>query len=266
MALPFAQQAFPELYEQFLVEPLFTPWVDPLLDDVRVAPGDRLLDVACGTGIVARRAKARLGPDAVVVGVDLNPGMLAVARRVAPGIEWREGNATALPLQGEERFDVVTCQQGFQFVPDGAAAAQQFRRALAAGGRLGVSTWRPDEEFAVLRSLRGVAEARLGPIVDRRHSLGDPARLEALLRDAGLNEVRSHTQTRVLRFPDGEAFVRMNAMALVGMSGPGKDLADAERERLVDTIARDSAAILAENTDAGGFAYELGTNVTTARA
>jgi SAM-dependent methyltransferase len=266
MTLPFAQQSFPELYEQFLVEPLFSPWADPLLDEARLAPRDHVLDVACGTGVVARRAKARLGAAGIVVGVDVNRGMLAVARRAAPDIEWREGNVTALPVQAEECFEVVTCQQGFQFVPDRAAAAQQLRRALAPDGRLSMSTWRPDDEFAVLRALRSVAERHVGPINDRRHSLGDPAPLEALLRAVGLRDVRSRTQTRTIRYPDGTVFVRLNAMALVGMSAAANDLTDSDRERLIETIVRESAPIITEQTDAMGFGYDIGTNVTTAQA
>jgi SAM-dependent methyltransferase len=265
MTLPFAQQSFPELYEQFLVEPLFSPWADPLLDEVGLAPGDRVLDVACGTGIVARRAKARLGARGTVVGVDVNAGMLAVARRLAPDVDWREGNATDLPLHPDEQFDVVTCQQGFQFVPDRTAAAEQFRRALATGGRLTVSTWRPDDESPVLRALRGVAERHLGPIDDRRHGLGDPTTVETLLRAAGLGALQSRTQTRTIRFSDGDVFVRLNAMALVGMSAASKDLADAERARLVETIVRESAPLVTEHTGAGGFAYDIGANVTIAR-
>lgn len=85
----FSQRSFPETYEQALVGPLFQPWVDSLLEDVELGPGDRVLDIACGTGIVARLAKERLGATGRVVGVDVNPQMLAVARRVVPTIDWR---------------------------------------------------------------------------------------------------------------------------------------------------------------------------------
>lgn len=266
MTLPFTSQSFPELYEQALVEPLFSPWADPLLDEVRLAPGDRVLDVACGTGIVARRARARLGAGGTVVGVDVNAGMLAVARRVAPDIEWREGDATALPLEPEERFDVVTCQQGLQFVPDRPAAVRQLCRALAPAGRVALSTWRPDDDFTVLRELRSVAERHVGPIDDRRHGCGDPGPLEALLRDAGLGEVTSRTESRTIRFRDGVVFVRLNAMALVGMSRAAKELTPTDREGLIDGIVRDSASLVARHTDAMGFAYDIGANVITAQA
>ena len=91
MTLPFAQVSFPEIYEQELVGPLFRPWAELILDDVELAAGDRVLDVACGTGIVARLAKERLGEAGRVVGVDLSPAMLAVARGLAAGIDWRQG-------------------------------------------------------------------------------------------------------------------------------------------------------------------------------
>jgi ubiquinone/menaquinone biosynthesis C-methylase UbiE len=265
MTIPFAQTSFPEMYEQALVGPLFQPWVKDLLDEVALHPGDRLLDVACGTGIVARLAKERLGESGVVVGVDLSPAMLAVARRVGAGIDWREGDAGALPLRQGERFDVVVCQQGLQFFPDRAAAAREMRRALVEGGRLAVSTWRPDEEVPVGKELRHVAERHVGPISDRRHSFGEAAPLEALLRGAGFHEVRSKTLSRTIRFEDGSVFIRLNAMALVGMSNGSKDMGEDARERAVKAILRDSAGVLETQTDERGFSYELTTNLVTAR-
>ena len=262
----FSQLSFPERYEQALVGPLFQPWVEPLLGDVQLSSGDRVLDIACGTGIVARLAKKHLGPSATVVGVDANSEMLAVARRVAPEVDWRQGDAVALPLRDGERFDVVLCQQGFQFFSDHAAAALQMHRALMDGGRVGISTWRSDEEFPVLRQLRRVAEQHVGPIRDRRHSLGDPRPVEAALREAGFHDVRSKRSVRTIRFSDGSTFVRLNAMALVNMGASSAALDDEERRRLVDAITRDSGDLVRLHTDQAGFAYEIGTNVTVARA
>lgn len=265
MALPFAQSSFPEMYEQALVGPLFRPWAELILDDVGLAGGDRILDIACGTGIVARLAKERVGETGKVVGVDLSPPMLAVARRVAAGIDWREGDASALPLHESEQFDVVVCQQGLQFFPDKTAAAGQMRRALAPGGRVAVSTWRSDEELPVSRELRRIAERHVGAINDRRHSFGDAALLETLLRDAGFLDVRSKTVSRTIRFDDGAVFVRLNAMALVGMSAGSKEMGDEDRQRIVAAIVRDSADMVLPHTDDEGFAFELSANVATAR-
>ena len=261
----FSQASFPEIYEEALVGPLFRPWVDPLLEDVELGPGDRVLDVACGTGIVARVAKGRLGATGNVVGVDVNPQMLAVARRLGPTIDWREGDAGDLPLGGDERFDVVLCQQGFQFFQDRAAAAHQMRGALASGGRVGVSTWRPSGEFALLRRLREIAERHLGPIDDRRHGLGEPGPVEAALAEAGFHDVRSKHFSRTVRFADGSVFVRLNAMALVSMSAVSEALDDEARERIVATIVQDSAELVRLHTDGAGFVFEIGTNVVLAR-
>lgn len=111
------QASFPEMYERWLVGPLFRPWAELTLDDVRLSAGDRLLDIACGTGIVARVARERLGDNGHVVGIDISSEMLAVARALAPAIDWREGNASALPLRQGEQFDVVVCQQGCSSFP-----------------------------------------------------------------------------------------------------------------------------------------------------
>jgi ubiquinone/menaquinone biosynthesis C-methylase UbiE len=261
----FSQKSFPEIYEQTLVGPLFQRWVDSLLEDVELGPGARVLDIACGTGIVARLAKKRLGATGRVVGVDLNPQMLAVARRVAPTIDWREGDASALPLGGNEQFDVVLCQQGFQFFQDRAAGAREMRRALVRGGRLGVSVWRPDEEWPVLHRLREIAERHVGPIDDRRHSLGDPGSIETALGDAGFHDIRSKRLSRTIRFTDGSAFVRLNAMALVSMSATSGTLDDDTHQRLVATVTHDSAELVRLHTDDAGFVYEIGTNVVLAR-
>jgi ubiquinone/menaquinone biosynthesis C-methylase UbiE len=130
------QASFPEMYERWLVGPLFRPWAEVTFEELKLFPGDRVLDIACGTGIVARVARERLGAAGYVVGIDINVEMLAVARTVAPGIDWRVGNASGLPLHESEQFDVIVCQQGLQFFPDKRAAAAEMRRALAQGGRL----------------------------------------------------------------------------------------------------------------------------------
>src|SRR5262245_6366072 len=125
--------SLPELYERFLVEPLFRPFAEELLDRTALAPTARLLDVACGTGIVARIAQTTIGDRGRLVGVDASPAMLAVASSVAPTIEWRQGDAARLPVQPDETFDVVTCHQGLQFFPDKPTAVREMRRVLAPG-------------------------------------------------------------------------------------------------------------------------------------
>lgn len=258
----FAQMSFPDMYEQALVPALFRPWAEDLVRVVDVNPSDAVLDVACGTGIVARIAKGRTGPGGHVVGIDVNPGMIDVARRQAPDIGWRVGDAAAMPVS--ESFTVVVCQQGLQFVPDRMAALAEMRRALAPGGRLAVSTWRSDEEMTVLRALRAIAERHAGNVLDRRHSLDDEGELRRLLVDAGFNDVRVTPMTRTIRFKDGNTFVHLNATALVGMSERAQDLSSEARAAAVGAIVADSQELILANTDASGFAYEIGANVALA--
>lgn len=258
------QVSFPEMYERWLVGPLFRPWAELTLDELKLSPGDRLLDIACGTGIVARVAKQRLGDTGQVVGVDVSSDMLAVARNVAPDIDWREGNAASLPLREGEQFDVVVCQQGLQFFTDKTAAIAQMRRALAEHGRLAVATWRSDEEMHFLRELRRVAERHLGAIDDQRYNFGDAAVLEGLLRDAGFNDVDIKTVSRTIRFDDGEVFIRLNTMAFVGMSTTGKGMSDDERKRVMENIINESAPVLRQHSDGPALAFELRTNLALA--
>ena len=259
------QKTFPEMYERWLVEPLFRPWAEATLDELELSPGDRVLDIACGTGIVARVAQERLDDAGYIVGIDISPDMLAVARAVAPRIDWRVGNAGDLPLHDSEGFDVVICQQGLQFFPDKPAAAAQMRRALTKGGRLAVATWRSDDEISFFRELRRIAEHHLGIIADQRYSFGDAAALEALLWGAGFHEVRSRTISRTIRFRDDAPFLRMNTMALVGMSAAGKNMDDQERKRVVEEIVSESAPTLEPYSDGSELAFELSTNLATAK-
>jgi ubiquinone/menaquinone biosynthesis C-methylase UbiE len=258
--------SLPEMYEEWLVGPLFRPWAEIVLKEVAPAPGDRVLDVACGTGIVARLAKERLGGGAQIVGVDASPNMLAVARRVAPEIEWREGNASALPLHEDEKFDVIVCHQGLQFFADKPTAVRQMSDVLTPAGRLAVAVWRSDDECPFIAALRSVAERHLGPIADLRHSFGDASALTALMREAGLHDVRIQRVSRVIRFPDETMFVRLNSMALVGMSRSGKAMNEDERAQMVETLVNESAAVLRAHREGSELVFGISANLAFARA
>jgi ubiquinone/menaquinone biosynthesis C-methylase UbiE len=262
----FAQSNFAELYERMLVAPLFRPFVDDLLERVRLAPGDRLLDLACGTGVVARAARERLGAAVTIVGVDASPQMLAVASSVAPGIEWRQGNAGALPVDDSERFDVIVCQQGLQFFPDKPAAAREMRRVIARGGRLAVSAWRPLEEIPMILALHRVAERHLGAVTDRRHAYGDAGTIRQLFAGAGFGNVSVDTVSRTLRFDEAGVFLRLNAMALVNMSSAAEGMNEESRAALADTIADDSRSVLQPFAEGPAIVFEMRTNVLTAHA
>ena len=111
--------------------------------------------------------------------------MLAVAQTVDPTVDWREGNAASLPVDPAERFSVLSCHQGLQFVPDKPAAIREMRRVLTPGGRAAIATWQSVEDSPGVRALNAVVERHVGPVADSRHSFGDADALKKLLVDGG---------------------------------------------------------------------------------
>lgn len=146
-----------EVYERFFVPALFGQWAEPMLDAVSAGPGDCLLDVGTGTGVVARAALRRVGPGGAVIAVDPNDGMLAVARKLAPALDVRTGTAEQLPV-GDGEIDCLTCQFVLMFVSDRARAIGEMARVLRSGGRLAVATWAAADEspgYAAMIDLLG---------------------------------------------------------------------------------------------------------------
>ncbi|MEO8701437.1 MAG: methyltransferase domain-containing protein [Kofleriaceae bacterium] len=192
MELAQRQADFADLFERLLVPAIFDRYARDLVERARpFGPSDRILDLGCGTGIVARILRERLGGAARLTGLDPNPPMLAKARGIAPDIEWIEGNAMALPF-ADHSFEVVLAQQVLQFVPDRSVAVRELRRALVSGGRIVASTWRSRREQPLFEALGQVAEAHLGPANDKRFSL-DGDELRALLEEAGFVDIRLDT-------------------------------------------------------------------------
>ena len=145
----------PELYERYLVPAITSVWADDLLDRIGLERAESVLDVACGTGVVARLAEQR-GHVGRLVGIDLNVAMLAIARQNSASIEWIEGSALDLPLDSNS-FDVVVCQLGLQFFPDRPQALKEMARVLRRGGRAGLSVYsaieRTPAEHAFVKAL-----------------------------------------------------------------------------------------------------------------
>lgn len=194
-----------QLYQDFFVPRIATPASGELLRVADLQPGERAVDVACGTGVVARAAAEAVGPSGSLVGVDVAPDMLAVAADTpAPGapIEWTEGDAASLPLP-DVSTDVALCQMGLMFVGDKAAAASELRRVVAPSGRVVVNT--PGEISPVLAAMRdAIAEnvdPNLGGFVDAVFSMPDPDTLTDLLDAAGFDDAAGHAYTVTMDLP-----------------------------------------------------------------
>ena len=199
----------PENYERYLVPSIFAPWAADLVESATLLPGERVLDVACGTGIVARFAARKLGNTGSVTGLDLSAPMLAVARAAATAeglvVEWREGSAGELPFS-DAVFDVVFCQQSFQFFPDKPSALREINRVLRPSGRLVLSVWGPIERspgFAVLTEAltHHVSPAAGLLLASGPFGLGDAEELRALIAGAGFKDISVRPAVKTLRYP-----------------------------------------------------------------
>ena len=206
----------PEVYEREMVPAIFAPWAPLLLAQAALREGERALDVACGTGVVARLAAAQVGKRGSVVGLDLNPGMLARARASAPAegaaVQWQEGDAAAMPFDGET-FDAVLCQAGLQYFADRQQAAREMRRVLRPGGRLVVLVWRALAHSPGFAALEAALERHVGPaaaaVMRAPFVFGDATDgLRGLLLQAGFGRVRVSADVRMARFASPEALVR----------------------------------------------------------
>jgi ubiquinone/menaquinone biosynthesis C-methylase UbiE len=202
MSIPEAARNPAEIYDARFVPALFAQWGPIVAAEAGVRAGDRVLDVACGTGALTLAVAQIVGPAGSIVGLDANPEMLAVARRKPVQIEWLDGRAEALPLP-DSSFDAVVSQFGFMFFEDKPQALREMARVLRPGGRLAVAVCDAVEKSpgygAFALSLdrlfgRGVGDAFRAPF-----ELGDARRLHAICREAGIEEaevVQRHGKVR----------------------------------------------------------------------
>jgi ubiquinone/menaquinone biosynthesis C-methylase UbiE len=257
-----------ELYERYLVPAVTLPWAVDLVERVGVKPADRVLDVACGTGAVARVAAARVAGGLRVVGVDVNRGMLRVARARLPELEWCEASVLALPFADGE-FDVVLCQLGLQFFPDRSAALREMQRVLARGGRFGASVYSPIERNPAAEALSDALDQHFGEGASRakrhEHSLSDRLELGASLANAGFADVRVETVVRWVRFASPNEWVRIQ-FAATPLAALLERRAPSERERLVGLVSADVGTSLAPCVHDDGLAFPQEIHVALARA
>lgn len=220
--IPDPQVAAASAYEAFFVPALFAEWAPRLASAAGLQWGQDVLDVACGTGILARAASERVRPAGSVTGIDPNPGMLTVAAREAPHIFWSRGRAEALPFP-DATFDAVVSQFGLMFFADRLAAIREMLRVLRGRGRLAVAVWDRLEhspayeaEVALLERVAGrqAADALSAPFV-----LGDRDTLQQLFHDAGVRNIVISTPPGRARFPSVRAMVEADLRGWLPVMG-----------------------------------------------
>jgi len=254
-----------QLYERYVATFILGPWAPRLVEAGGIKSGHCVLDVACGTGVVARAASERAGANGRVVGIDLNPGMIAVARsrRQSHGtIEWHARSALDLGFEGG-LFDVVLCQQGLQFFPDKLRALREMHRVLTSHGQLALSVWASTGPYnaAVAEALSGT----IGPDVAEKFNASRrvPSRdaLIDLAEGAGFSKIEVNVVRVDIHLPRLEQFCLDHLSATPVASSIAGASASARAE--LGAMVRDKLQAYA---DGDGATYPEETFVLTAHA
>jgi SAM-dependent methyltransferase len=249
-------------YEALMVPALFGQWAEKVIDAARIGPGQRVLDVACGTGVLAREVVSRYGAIENVAGLDPNPGMLEVARQLAPAVQWRQGLAESLPFP-DQSFDAVVSQFGLMFFNDRTGALREVLRVLNPRGGLAIAVWDALEhipayaaEVALLERLAGqrAADALRAPFV-----LGDRDGLAGLFDEAGVASVAVSTESGTARFPNARVMVEADLrgwLPVMGVVLPEEQIA---------AILEEAEHVLRPHVTADGtIAFHLSAHIVTA--
>jgi ubiquinone/menaquinone biosynthesis C-methylase UbiE len=234
-----------ELYQRYLVPAITCKWASDLVDRAKPKPGERVLDVACGTGVVARLA-AKIMARGHVTGLDVNAGMLDVARAVpneGAGVVWTEGSALDLPFPTKS-FRLALCQLGLQFFPDRQRALREMHRVLCDSGRIALSVYSPIERTpganAFVLALDRVLGVHASQIKRGEHSFGSPDQLSRLLVEAGFVAIEVQTVVQQIAFPSVLDYVRFQLLA-TPMAVLLKGRSEADRQAAISSIASETA-------------------------
>lgn len=237
----------PTAYIRFALK-IVEPWTDDLIQSAGCRDGDRVLDVACGTGVVASRVNLVSRKLCYVTGIDINEGMLNAARS-NPLVEWHQGNATELPFEADN-FDVVLCQQGLQYFPDRAQAMREMTRVLAPGGRIALNVWGALERqpffVAALETIGEFLGADAQAPFFRAFSLHSANELRQLALDAGLQNVRVRFEHRTMRFPAPARFA-MGWVSGAPITAQFLALPDDRKQAFIDRITERIASYVDDN-------------------
>jgi SAM-dependent methyltransferase len=258
-----------ETYESYMVPTLFAPWASCLVRAASPRPGEHVLDVGCGTGIVARLIAPDVGPTGRVVGLDLNPDMLAVAHAAADRenlkIEWERGRAEELPFP-DGSFGLVFSQFALMFFADRRVALTEMHRVLGDNGRVALSVWQGIERHPFYQALHEAIERRLGMSgVAEIFDLGEIDELHTLLADAGFRHVEIEPESMTARFPNPAGFlageIDVDTAAIPSM----QHLDPRSRQEITAALGKDMATPLREVTEGDHVVIQFHAYIARAR-
>ena len=197
-------------YENLFVPALFAQWTKHLIEAAGIREGSHVLDIACGTGVLARHALSTTGPSGRVVGIDPAPGMLAVAKEIEPSIDWVLCGAESLELD-DETVDSVISQFGMMFFQDRQRSAKEMFRVLKPGGSLAIAVWNSVEQNPAYADIISVLQEQVGTAAADAlrlpYSLGNADEVTAVLDDSGFSGISVETKVEPARFPSSRHMV-----------------------------------------------------------
>lgn len=254
-------------YERYLVPVIFRRAAERLVARAGVVPGDDVLDGACGTGVVARRVAAVVGPDGTVTALDRNRDMLAVAAAATAGttppVALVEGVLEEMPF-GDDRFDVAIVQEALQFVDDPVVVLRELARVTAPGGTVATSVFRGLDHHPVYALLTDALRRHVGEeaatMMASPFAFGTAGRLREVAHDAGLVDVRVVVTPGSERFGSVAALVQQEAA-----SSPLAAALAAVAPTTRDALVADLEDRLAPWIDDEGVCFHNETHVLTAR-
>ncbi len=258
-----------QMYEEVLVTNLFRPLALEVLNVASPAPGDRVLDVACGTGIMLREAAVRVANLQRLAGVDINPMMIDVGRAVTEqagiDVEWYEAPAESLPF-AESEFSSAYCQQGLQFFPDKVAAMRETQRVLEPGGRAISVIWRQIEDHPFIGALNDVAYEHTGHnmLLDP-FSFSDEDAIRDVHQQAGFADISIQPVSITYSSPSPKRDLRMMLMGATAAIRSLQELPPEERLELVNQVLDHADPVLDRYRDGDHLITDWHANLVIAR-
>lgn len=237
-----------EIYETFFVPALFEAWAHKVTQIAQIKQGDHVLDVACGTGILARVAYQQVGETGSVTGLDVNAGMLSVAKRKNADIDWQLGNVESMPFE-DDTFDVIVSQYGMMFFENKKTAVNEMVRVLKPGGKLIVAVWDTLENTPGYASMVQLIDELFGERAANGlrspYVLGDVTTFKAPFDHPQLKAVTIQTLTDSAHFDSIEKWVHTDIKGWV----LSDEINDAQFSRLLDAAqTRLQAYVLDDGT------------------